>query len=799
MIVEQYKDICRVDPTLRDYQQEAKQAIFEAWDRINSIMLQMPTGTGKTKLFSSIIHDINKYSVETKQPVKIVVIAHRTELIEQIDEHLTKYSIPHGIIAGGFVRDLKLPVQVASIQTLSNNHNKEIAKNINADFLIVDEAHHSLARTYKSLWNLYPNAKRLGVTATPWRMSGNGFTDLFDDIILSWTIKKFIKQGFLSNYNYFSLKQSSDISQAIDTIDEFDIEGDYKVSALERTMNTNEIRAQLLDSYLSIANGKKGIIYAISQAHSKKICEEYEARGIKIKAIDSHTPKKERKQIVDDFRKGDITIIVNVDIFSEGFDCPDIEFIQLARPTRSLAKYLQQVGRALRPTEQKEHAVILDNVGMYQRFGLPDSRRHWRHHFIGSNNSTNEIEQAIARMDDGAGRVFNLKEGHEDMVLIQQTADILGVEGDVEITKEFKLGPIQREDGSVWLDPKHTYRNGIHYYDDMYGRKFCMYADENSVWHFDRIISSRPMVRKGLISHQLTNAFSFYCNVARAYETYVSYLGIYDDERDESLLLMDFWNPIAPEDEKHIFFNYCGDEFDEAEAIAFKSEEIDNAKDEPEFSEIWFAIADSIRGKEEDGIPLALLTYKVEIIKIRMGGERIYQVRALLNDGTSKIIMCCNKGSDFANRIDWCERNNLAYEMLGVEDRHLRKRKDRYTIIVDNNNPEEILFHFDVEGNSYDEKNCLLNQPKSKHTKKKKSQVQNTQKQFVSQNNNPPQQKGGVAAPSMSKNQPQAWSSNDLTQLISLYGNTPISTIAFKLKRDVEDVKDKMRKLKLID
>ena len=161
--------------------------------------------------------------------------------------------------------------------------------------------------------------------------------------------------------------------------------------------------------------------------------------------------------------------------------------------------------------------------------------------------------------------------------------------------------------------------------------------------------------------------------------------------------------------------------------------------------------------------------------------------------------MYCNNGSDFANRIDWCVRNDFAYEMLCVEDRHLRKRKNRYTLIVDNNNPEEILFHFDVEGNSYDEKNCLLNQPKSKHTKKKKSQVQNTQKQFVSQNNNPPQQKGGVAAPSMSKNQPQAWSSNDLTQLISLYGNTPISTIAFKLKRDVEDVKDKMRKLKLID
>lgn len=416
--IDSYSDICKEDPNLRPYQQKAKKEIFESWDEVDNVMFQMPTGTGKTRLFTSIIRDINDYSIQRREPVKILIIAHRTELIEQIGENLDKYHVGHNFMAGGMERKHKYPVYVASIQTITNAHNIKDAKKLKVQFIIIDEAHHALAASYKKLWEMYPDAKRLGVTATPWRMNHQSFTSLFNKLVLSMPIKDFIKQGYLAPYKYFSLKNDTSIQRTIDGI-ELDSFGEYKESSMEEKMDIGSIRAQLLDSYLSLADGKKGIIYAINRIHAKHICNEYENAGYRAVCIDSKTPDTERKDLVKKFRKGQIDIIVNVDIFSEGFDCPDIEFIQLARPTRSLVKYLQQVGRGLRLTENKQHCIILDNVGMYSRFGLPDARRHWKYHFIGQ-----DVDEEPNRISQGAGagggqRYVDLSEGTEDMELIQ--------------------------------------------------------------------------------------------------------------------------------------------------------------------------------------------------------------------------------------------------------------------------------------------------------------------------------------------------------------------------------------------
>ena len=416
MNITNYSDLYKQDSSLRPYQQKAKREIFESWDEVDNVMFQMPTGTGKTRLFTSIISDINKYSIQIREGVKILIVAHRTELIDQIDKHLDKYKVPHNIIAGGREKNYKFPVTIASIQTITNTHNIRDAKKLNVQFVIIDEAHHALAASYKKLWEMYPNAKRLGVTATPWRMNHQSFTDLFDKLVMSMPIKDFIKQGYLASYKYFSLRDNSYIQKTIDGI-ELDRFGEYKESSMEEKMDIGSIRAQLLDSYLSLAEGKKGIIYAINIAHARHICEEYENAGYKVVSIDSKTPSAERNQLVKDFRKGLIDIIVNVDIFSEGFDCPDIEFIQLARPTCSLVKYLQQVGRGLRPTENKHNCVILDNVGMYSKFGLPDARRHWNYHFKGK-----KIDEEPAKSKSsgtGKSRYVDLSEGTEDMELIQ--------------------------------------------------------------------------------------------------------------------------------------------------------------------------------------------------------------------------------------------------------------------------------------------------------------------------------------------------------------------------------------------
>lgn len=416
MIVSRYSDIYIDDPSLRPYQQKAKKEIFEAWDEVDNVMFQMPTGTGKTRLFTSIIRDINEYSIRIKEAVKILIVAHRTELIDQIDESLNKYSVPHNVIAGRRQRNFKYPVNVASIQTLTHPNNLADAKKLDVQFIIIDEAHHALASTYKKLWDMYPGSKKLGVTATPWRMNHQGFRDLFDTLITSMPVKEFISQGYLSSYKYYSLRTDSDIQKTIDDI-ELDRFGEYSESSMEEKMDIGSIRAQLLNSYLSLAKGKKGIIYAINIEHAKHICSEYKAAGYITVCIDSKTPASERKEQVEKFREGQIDIIVNVDIFSEGFDCPDIEFIQLARPTRSLVKYLQQVGRGLRTTKNKQECVILDNVGMYARFGLPNARRHWKQHFAGKNIS--EAPKLGLFNETGMSRNVDLTEGTEDMVLIQ--------------------------------------------------------------------------------------------------------------------------------------------------------------------------------------------------------------------------------------------------------------------------------------------------------------------------------------------------------------------------------------------
>lgn len=438
--ISDFLEICKIDDTLRQYQQKAKKEIFNAWDYVDNVMFQMPTGTGKTRLFTSIIKDINDYWHLHPVSARILVIAHRTELIDQISRNLTRYCITHNIIASGkrVIHPYKVNVYLASIQTLTHPANLSIAKKIDAKFIIIDEAHHALATTYKKLWDLYPHSRKLGVTATPWRMNHSGFIDLFDKLILSMPVKQFIEQGFLSNYKYYSIKSDSYVQRAINKL-EFDKFGDYKESSMEEEMDTGSIRAQLLSSYQAYANGKKGIVYAINIVHAKHICEEYKKIGLTAVSIDSKTPADERDRLVNKFKKGEIDVIVNVDIFSEGFDCPDIEFIQLARPTRSLVKYLQQVGRGMRKVEGKESCVILDNVGMYVRFGMPDAPRHWKYHFSG-----HEISEAptCKRVGTGHSREVDMTEGEEDMVLIQEVENAYDTPSTVQGYEENRFDPI---------------------------------------------------------------------------------------------------------------------------------------------------------------------------------------------------------------------------------------------------------------------------------------------------------------------------------------------------------------------
>ncbi len=450
-----YSEICMKDVSLRGYQQEAKEQIFSQWDSADNIMYQMPTGTGKTRLFTSIIRDINVWGLRKGRRQRILIIAHRSELIKQIDRSLNKYHIIHSIIAGTFKdkRDLTLSVQVASIQTITHASNEQIARHLDIDFIIIDEAHHAVANSYKKLWKLYPNAKKLGVTATPWRMDNGGFRSNFESFIPSMPIKQFMAEGWLAPYQYYSIPINSSIMKSIESIHEFDVEGDYKVSALERAMDNDRIRAQLLESYTKLAKGKKGIIYSISREHSEHICAKYQSVGVRTVTIDSTTPARKREMLVNEFKAGLIDIIVNVDIFSEGFDCPDIEFIQLARPTKSLVKYIQQVGRGLRRNGDKK-CIILDNVGMYATFGLPDADRPWEVFFEGDETQKRSTSHGgKMRLIDSGIREADMSEGNEEMVLVQ---DVIEKEESTTEPNNSK-NSVENDESPIKLEPSHSY------------------------------------------------------------------------------------------------------------------------------------------------------------------------------------------------------------------------------------------------------------------------------------------------------------------------------------------------------
>ena len=356
--------ICMND-TLRDYQQEMKHRLFKEWELRRSVMVQMPTGTGKTHLLAAIVREFLHGS---HAPVWIV--AHRRELVAQIEETVSRHAMSK---EDGRVR-------VLSIQWLSRNR-----KEMDGDpgLIVIDEAHHALAETYRELWEKYPEARKLGMTATPCRLNGKGFTDLFDSLITSWTVAEFIRKGWLSSFDYVSIRANSREQRLIDSLKKRGADGDYQVKEMNEVLNREASIGRLYESVERYAHGKKGIVYAASIAHARRIAACYSAHGLEAVAIDSRTPASERKEVVEGFRRGKVRVLVNVDIFSEGFDCPDVEFVQLARPTLSLAKYLQQVGRGLRRSAGKEACMLIDNVGLYRIFGLPAWEHDWAAMFEG--------------------------------------------------------------------------------------------------------------------------------------------------------------------------------------------------------------------------------------------------------------------------------------------------------------------------------------------------------------------------------------------------------------------------------
>lgn len=356
---------------LFDYQEDMKERIEKALCLHRSVMAQMPTGTGKTYLLTAVIDSFARANPKAK----VWIVAHRRELVSQIDETVRKF---HSYSSA--TSSLLSSVKAMSIQWLMR-HYDEIEEE--PGLIVIDEAHHALAKTYKEMWERFPKAKFLGLTATPCRLNGKGFTDLFDVLVQSWGVPEFISKGRLATYDFVSIKSDGVTQRLIDSLQKRGADGDYQNKEMDMLLNKKPSIERLYRSLEEYGKDRKGIVYAINISHAQKITKLYQEHGVKAIAIDSKTPAAERQQDIEAFKKGDIQVLVNVDIFSEGFDCPDVEFVQLARPTLSLAKYLQMVGRGLRVAKGKKNCVIIDNVGLYRVFGLPSQVWNWNAMFEG--------------------------------------------------------------------------------------------------------------------------------------------------------------------------------------------------------------------------------------------------------------------------------------------------------------------------------------------------------------------------------------------------------------------------------
>ena len=405
---------------LYDYQEDMKGRIEGELRLHRSVMAQMPTGTGKTYLLTAVIDSF----VSNNPMEKVWIVAHRRELVSQIDETVRK---SHSYFASN-TSSLLSSVKAMSIQWLMR-HYDEIEEE--PGMIVIDEAHHALAKTYKEMWERFPNAKFLGLTATPCRLNGKGFTDLFDVLVQSWSVPEFISKGRLATYDFVSIKSDGVTQRLIDSLQKRGADGDYQNKEMDMLLNKKPSIERLYQSLEEFGKDRKGIVYAINISHAQKITKLYQEHGVKAIAIDSKTPAVERQQDIEAFKKGDIQVLVNVDIFSEGFDCPDVEFVQLARPTLSRAKYLQMVGRGLRVAKGKKNCVIIDNVGLYRVFGLPSQVWNWNAMFEGK-------LKVGKRKETPKDREFFLMNGEQDDIQIHPDSEMMMVMSHEELLQRIQ-------------------------------------------------------------------------------------------------------------------------------------------------------------------------------------------------------------------------------------------------------------------------------------------------------------------------------------------------------------------------
>lgn len=368
----------------RQYQYNLKQAIYSAWQSgAKNVGAVLPTGGGKTFIFSEILKENNCASC---------AIAHRQELVSQISLALAKQEVDHKIIGPKNVVKWIIQLQVreygrnfynanshravAGVDTLIRRRDTLQQWLPTVGLWVTDEGHHVLrSNKWGKAVDLFPNARGLSVTATLCRADGKGLgrhaDGVLDTFVEGPTMRELISMGYLTDYRIFG--PPSDLK--LENVAISKTTGDFNPHQLKQEVRRSHIVGDVVEHYLKIAQGKRGITFATDVETATDISRQYRAAGVSAEVVHGKTPDKQRIEIIRRFREGLLTQLVNVDIFGEGFDLPAVEVVSFARPTESYGLYAQQFGRALRPIDGKQWAIIIDHVGNVKRHGLPDAPR----------------------------------------------------------------------------------------------------------------------------------------------------------------------------------------------------------------------------------------------------------------------------------------------------------------------------------------------------------------------------------------------------------------------------------------
>lgn len=302
----------------------------------------------------------------TSKNRRTLILAHRDELIDQISGTLNAFGVRHSFIAAGRWFDRRPHVHVGSVFTVA----RRLLHIPPPDIIIIDEAHHSRAATWGKIFTAFPKAWRIGVTASPIRLSGESLGDIFDDLIVGPSVKALTGMGHLCPYKLY-------VPSTINTDDLHIRGGDYARNELAAAADKAVITGEAVKEYAKFAKGKRAVVFCVSVAHAQHVAAQFSQAGYAAMSIDGKIASDVRAAIIRRFREGLIQILTSCDLISEGFDLPAIECAIMLRPTASLGLWIQQAGRALRPMEGKTHAVLLDHAGNTMRHGLPDEDREW--------------------------------------------------------------------------------------------------------------------------------------------------------------------------------------------------------------------------------------------------------------------------------------------------------------------------------------------------------------------------------------------------------------------------------------